>query len=159
MRQHILTAALAVALLLTVAGCGSDKDKGGTASHSNVTGAYAADQDGHVTGYQENDSNPLTRAGQDVRNGAEDVAKGAKDAANDAKNAVKGAAKDAGNAVKNGVNDVKNAAEDAKDEVTGKDNVNTGTTADGKDQTQRLNPTGNTANGGVTPSDNPGNGM
>lgn len=156
MRQHILTAVLAVALLLAVAGCGTDKNK--TASHENVAGVYAADQDGHVTGSQEKGSDPLTRAGQDVRNGAEDVAKGAKNAANDAKNAVKGAAEDAGKAVKDGVDDVKKAAEDAKNDVTGKDTVHAGTNDGKQEQTQRLNPTGNTANGGVTPSDNPGNG-
>lgn len=111
MRQKILPVVLAMALVFTLAGCGSKNS--GTASHT--AGSYAADQNGRVSDRGTDSRDPLTQAGQDV-----------KDAARDTKDAVKDAAKDVGDTVKKGVDDTKKAVEDMTGDANQQAHTQTG---------------------------------
>lgn len=80
------------------------------------TGAYSADADGRVKGY---DTQSADGKRTDADSGLSDAAKDAGDAAKDTAKDAGDAVKDLGNAAKNAAQGVGDAAEDALDDVTG----------------------------------------
>ena len=80
------------------------------------TGAYSADADGAVKGY---DTQSADGKRTDADSGLSDAAKDAGDAAKDTAKDAGDAVKDLGNAAKNAAQGVGDAAEDALDDVTG----------------------------------------
>lgn len=76
-------------------------------------GAYHADESGHVKGFDDDGTNALEQAGQDLGDAAKDAANGAKNATEEIANATKDAAMGAGE-----------GAEDILDDATKNANTN-----------------------------------
>ncbi len=98
MREKLTLAALVLAVGLSAAGCGSAANAGTSASAWNREaenrtseyqneargplsgGYYSAGEDGRVAGFDQ-DRDPGTQAGRDLRNAGRNLVRGAKDAA------------------------------------------------------------------------------
>ena len=146
MLRKLTTAALLLALALTLAACGTDN--AGTAANrwtgtnaasqqwesqrqnqqedakrEKSDGAYHADENGWVDGFhKDNDGDSqakedLKQAGQDLGDAAKNAGEAAKDAAESAGNAAKNAAEDAGKTAKEIGDAAKDAAQSAGDGV------------------------------------------
>ena len=137
MVRKLMTTALILTLGLSLAACGNQNtgtsanrwDGSNTASQDwaitqdnlsrgplmDSTGAYSADADGRVKGYDTHSADGnRTDAGKNLNNAAKNAGDAVKDTAKGAGDAVK----DLGKAAKNAAQGVGDAAEDALDDVT-----------------------------------------
>lgn len=137
MVRKLMTTALILTLGLSLAACGN-QNTGTTANRWNnqdwaieqnnlakggledSTGAYSADADGRVKGYDTDSADDhrtdaddnRSDAGQDLKDAAKDAAKGASDTAKDIGDAAKDTARSIGDAAEDTLDDMTNAAKD-----------------------------------------------
>lgn len=92
MLRTIMTAALLLALPLTAAGCGQGGTSAAQSSREDThqtDGTYQADDQGRVSGSDQDKDKDGTDLGDDLKKAGEDLTRDAKDAARDAGDAAK----------------------------------------------------------------------